>query len=326
MDILEHLHNDILMTFSSPDAGIQPPDIRTYRFKHGGVALAYVSKRKLCHLMKGIIMGMGEYFDEPIAFKEPICMLNHSPLCRLSVFLDDPRLQRYVDIQREFEIIHSRIDEIKFYNQFNGIPFSSAGLVLRYDHEEVLVQSQKDQLVAMEKQGVVYIAVHHLPLGLKATVKAVNLAQGTAILNQFSLTDGAVGQRYFKRVSPEEFIPIKIVLEGWEHVGQIRNLSGGGVAVRLKKHNEFSEMNLFFSVQLKFTVPLKWIKFGDTIELGPLSVCLDGNILDIVEEGDERLVRIIFSPLSAHDLSLMDQYFQTQRDKAVFALKKLLPV
>ncbi|MBF0107835.1 MAG: heme NO-binding domain-containing protein [Magnetococcales bacterium] len=324
MDILEHLNSDILSSFPNPRDNSLPPDIRTYRLKHGEVAIAYVSKRKLCPLLKGILMGMGEVFNEPIAFKEPVCMLNGAPLCRLSVYLDDPLLQRYVNINREFEIIHSRIEEIRLFSQFKGIPFSGSGLVLRYNHEEVLIQTQGQILAAMREHGLVFMAVSHLPVGLKASVKNVDLQQGTALLTSFSLTDGTVGQRCFKRVAPETPVPVHLFLEEKKYSGSIDNLSGGGIAVALKRGQTIDEMMLFVPVRVEFKVPLKWLKVGDTIELGPHEVALDGNILDVLPLSNGQRIRIIFSPLNAYNLHIMDQYFQFRQGEVQVELQALM--
>jgi hypothetical protein len=230
IDIIEHLHDQILESFSNKDEGILPPGIRTYRLKHSEVAIAYVSKRRLCHLLKGIVMGLGEFFEEPILFKEKVCMLHSkAPLCRLSVFIDDPELVRYVDIKREFEIVHSRIDELTFYSQVGGIPFSSKGLVLQFSEKEVVVQAPKEQLVAMEIDGKCYIAVSHLAIGLRAVVKEIDLVQGFATLHNIEMTDGVVGHRCFKRVEPSKQFPISIYIDGKERAGKVLNISAGGV-------------------------------------------------------------------------------------------------
>ncbi|MEO5326705.1 MAG: heme NO-binding domain-containing protein [Magnetococcus sp. THC-1_WYH] len=324
MDILEHLNSDILVSFTNSQIATQPAMIRTYRLKYGEVAVAYVSKRKLCPLLKGILQGVGEIFQEPVAFREPVCMLNHGPLCRLSVYLDDPLMQRYVNIRREFEIIHSRIEEIKLFAQHKGIPFSDRGLVLRYDNDEVLIQTEPLQLLAMREQGGVFMSVPHLPVGLKASVKKIDLQQGSALLTSFSLTDGAVGQRHFERVAPDAIIPASLFIEDAKHAGSIHNLSGGGVAVQLKPGQTISALMLFVPIRVVFRVPIKWVKIGETLELGPIDVSLEGNILDVLSHGKGQLVRIVFSPLSRYDLRVMEQYFQSRQEVVHAELNALM--
>ncbi len=327
IDILENLHDPILTAFSNVQEGILPPEIRTYRIKHSEVAVAYVSKRKLCHLFKGIVFGMGEFFQEPIMLREPVCMLhgNDAPLCRLAVFLDDPQLARYVNIKREFEIVHSRIQELTFYNQFGGIPFSHPGLVLQFGDKEVMVQAPKEQLVAMEDDNKTFIAVTHIPFGLKALVKDINLEQGFATLHRFVLTDGAVGQRCYKRVAPDTQFDIKITVEdGKSFKGKVHNISGGGLKAAISKKAKLDESFLFVQVSMEFSLPLKWVKKGDTIELGPHDFTLDGNILDIRQERGQRTLRIVFSTLNSRDLFVMDQYYQRKLEEVQPVIKKRL--
>ncbi len=325
MDILEHLQNDILAAFNDPVSGIIAPDIRTYRLKHGEVAIAYVSSRRLCHLLKGIIEGLGEHFEEPIAFKEPVCMWHGAPLCRLSVYLDDPLLQNYVDIHREFEIIHSRIEEMQIFNRFHGLPIHHPGMVLRYSDSETLVQTHREQLVAMREEKLTYIAAPHLLLGLQAIVKTVNLEHGTAVLHEISLTDGPMGKRFYKRVEPEKKIPVTITVEGKKLNGRILNISGGGIHIVLNQRAKLDEIMLFVQVIIRFTVPLKWVERGDPIELGPHEMTVEGNILNISETDAKQSIRIIFAPLSPHNLYVIDQYYKKRIEAVMPILKRMLP-
>ncbi|MBF0380159.1 MAG: heme NO-binding domain-containing protein [Magnetococcales bacterium] len=317
IDILEHLQEPILSSFSNIDEGILAPEIRVYRLKHSEVAIAYVSKRKLCHLLKGIVMGMGEYFSEPIMFKERVCMhKGNGPLCRLTVYLDDPNMVHYVDINREFKIVHSRIEELNFYNQFSGIPINHPGLVLQFGTNEVVIQAPREQLVAMKEEGKTYISVNHLPIGLKAMVKEVEVKGGYATLHDFHMTNGAVGQRCYKRVEPKKRFAITINIAGTDYKGEVHNISGGGVKISLHESVHLNETFLFMSVSLAFSLPLKWVQKGDTMELGPQKLSLEGNILDITEDEKERTARIMFTTLTGHNLFLMDQYYQRYLEDA----------
>lgn len=324
MDILEHLNSEIHSSFASFQGASQVPDIRTYRLKHNEVAIAYVSKRRLCPLLKGILQGMAEIFHEPVVFKEPVCMLNHGPLCRLSVIINDPLMQRYVDVEREFAMVYSRIEEIKLFTQYKGIPIAGSGLVLRFSHDDVLIQTQELELVAMRESGEVFMALPHLPVGLKANVKQCDLAQGSALLSSFFLTDGAIGQRHFKRVVPDVNIPVQLTFDDKTLKGIAHNLSGGGIAVDLKRGQELDEMMLFVPVRVSFRIPLKWVKIGDTIELGPHDISVDANVLDVQPLASGQRVRIIFSPMNTHNLIVLEQYFKSRQDIALAGLDALL--
>ncbi|MBF0439336.1 MAG: heme NO-binding domain-containing protein [Magnetococcales bacterium] len=308
LDIIERLQSDILPPFANREAGVKPPDIRTYRLKHSEVAVAYVSHRKLCALMKGIIRGLGKFFQEPIAFKEYVCMQQNAPLCRLSVFLDDPFLVRYVDIEREFGLIHSQIIEISFYNSFQGVPYTSIGLVMQYSKEDVVIQASPSQLIAMQEEQVTYIAVPHLQQGLKALIQKVDVAQGVATLGNIRLTDGSVGSRRFPRVGPDKRIAVKMQLSRRALRGHLLNLSRGGARILLEKDSRMPEVLLYEPVSLEFSLPLKFVEMDDVILLGPLQMNLDGNVLDASPVDGCVAVRIVFGAIDGQERVILEQY------------------
>lgn len=324
LDILEHLQANILAPFANLEAGVAPPDIRTYRLKHGEVAIAYISQRKLCYLMKGIIRGLGKFFQEPIAFKEQICMSQDAPLCRMSVYLDDPFFLRYVEIEREFGLIQSRISEITFYNSYMGVPVSELGLVMRYSKEDVLIQAPPAQLFAMREERQTYISVPHLSQGLKALIRNVDMVNGFASLGNIRLTDGAVGCRRSQRIMPEKSIPITMKLGKRTFRGIVLNVSQGGTRILLEKGSRLPEVLLFEPIMVDFALPLKYIELEDTILLGPLQMHLDGNILDVSPLDGSMSIRIVFTTLDSRNSSMVDQYYRITHDNAMEVLKNNL--
>ncbi|MBF0212357.1 MAG: heme NO-binding domain-containing protein [Magnetococcales bacterium] len=321
LDILEHLQSHVLAPFANIEFGVMPPDIRTYRLKHGEVAVAYVSRRKLCPLLKGIIRGMGQFFHEPIAFKEQVCMLQDAPLCRLSIYLDDPFFLRYVDVEREFGLVQSRIAEITFYNTFQGVPFSDLGLVLRYSKDEVLVQVPPLQLLTMKVEKVTYLSLPHLPQGLKALIRDVDGNQGMAALTNIRLTDGAVGCRRFPRVTPDKSMPVHMKLGKRTFRGLMLNISSGGARILLEKESRLPEVLLFEPVSVDFAMPLKYVELDDTIVLGPVPMVVDGNILDVSPMDGSMAMRIVFSALPRRDGMVMEQYSRKMHDDAMEVLQ-----
>ncbi len=324
LDILEHLQSHVLAPFTNIASGVNPPDIRTYRLKHGEVAVAYISKRKLCYLMKGIIRGMGKFFQEPIAFKEQVCMLQDAPLCRVTVYLDDPFFKRYVEIEREFGLIQSRIAEITFYNTFMGIPFSELGLVLRFSKEDVLIQVPPMQLITMKEEKVTYLSVPHLPQGLKGLIRDVDMVNGFVSLTNIRLTDGAVGCRRTQRVIPDKTIAVQIKLGKRNFRGMLLNLSLGGAKIVLEQGSRLPEVLLFEPITVTFELPLKYIELDDTIVLGPLQMSQDGNILDASPKDGTMVMRTVFSALAKRDSMMMEQYYQKMHDVAHSALQEKL--
>ena len=326
LDILEHLPKTILAVFQlqySADVAVavSSPDIRTYRPKFGEVAVAYVSERKLCHLLKGIILGMGKVFGEPIRFQERVCLLEHAPLCRISVYLDDPVLQNYVDIAREFHIVQSRIQEIRLFNQFQGIPIINPGLVLQYTEENVMIQIHSDSLLAMRTEGVTYLTLPHLPLGLKARISKVNMSQGIAVLQQITMTDGPVGKRIFPRVVPAKPIDLELRLCKQTLRGWIANLSESGICMVFKHHALLEETMLFTPIKVRFVLPVQNTGSGDLLEFATKKIVLDGNILNIDENRGRHTVRIVFTPPTVQNLLVIRAYFKKRQQETYLNLK-----
>ncbi len=319
LDILEHLPKDILATFGNASAGMKPPDIRTYRLKYGEVAVAYVSDRKLCALFRGIVLGVGAFFNEAICIEERLCLLKNAPLCRLSIYLDDPALRNHVEITREFQTVHNRIQEIRFFNQFAGVPIVNQGLVLQYNTEGVLVQIQPESLVAMREERVTHLALPHLPLGLKAGVATLDWAHGTALLQDIVPTDGPIGRRVFPRVAPVQPLPIEFRVNKETARGRIANLSEGGVCILLRSDPLFNETLMYTPIKVRFVLPVQPVDTSAATE-PTAKILLDGNILHINEKDGYLAIRIIFKPLTVNDARLVQTYY---RSKERHALRQL---
>ncbi|MEO5339988.1 MAG: heme NO-binding domain-containing protein [Magnetococcus sp. MYC-9] len=323
LDLLEHLPKEILAAFGNASAGMKPPDIRTYRLKYAEVAVAYVSERKLCPLLKGIVLGMGEFFNEPIRIEERLCMLENAPLCRLSVYLDSPTLKNHIEISREFQAVHSRIQEIRFFNQFAGIPVVNQGLVLQYGKDSVLVQIHPESLLAMRTEGLTYLALPHLPIGLKAHVASVDGRHGTATLQQIVATDGPIGRRLQSRVVPDQPIGIELRIRKQTVRGGIGNLSEGGICVILRNESPIDESMLFTPVQMRFTLPVHSVDSAATDE-PTAKILLDGNLLHIDKQGERHRVRIVFRPLTVNNAQWVRRYYLAREQQASHQLRTLI--
>ncbi len=49
------------------------------------LTMLYCSQRKLCHLAEGLVEGVSEVFDQPIALQHPECMHDGAAKCRLEL-------------------------------------------------------------------------------------------------------------------------------------------------------------------------------------------------------------------------------------------------
>ena len=62
-----------------------PPELSAERVGDDRVSITYASDRELCDLAKGLVRGIGAYYDEQLAVDEPACMHDGDPHCELVV-------------------------------------------------------------------------------------------------------------------------------------------------------------------------------------------------------------------------------------------------
>ncbi|MBF0426075.1 MAG: heme NO-binding domain-containing protein [Magnetococcales bacterium] len=317
MDILENLPLILQGAVESQNPNVAPPAIRTLRLRHGETAIVYYSQRRLCSLMRGIIQGVGDYFDEPIVQKEHLCMKSGSLLCRSSVTFNDPMLMHFVDVPREFEICRQRGDEISFFNQFKGVPLTGKGKVEGFSENEALVRVMPAQLQAMHLEGRTFLSMPHLPIGLVAHVRDVYPHLGVVRLFRISLAEGYFGHRVFNRVAPAEPVTTRFVLGGREYAARLLNLSAGGGSFSLPLAAAVDELSLFDPVWVSFVLPLKWFSQGDTLELGPQELEVWGNLLNVQVRDQERLVRVVFNDLTHRDLAVINEFLKSRQQEVL---------
>lgn len=62
-----------------------PPKLQSDWMDDNRVRIVYGSDRKLCHFARGLIIGIGQYFDDPLTIEETSCMHNGNKHCRFVV-------------------------------------------------------------------------------------------------------------------------------------------------------------------------------------------------------------------------------------------------
>jgi predicted hydrocarbon binding protein len=58
-----------------------PPKLQSDWIDDDRVGIIYDSERELCHLARGLIAGVGEYFDDPLTIEEKYCMYSGDEYC-----------------------------------------------------------------------------------------------------------------------------------------------------------------------------------------------------------------------------------------------------
>ncbi|MBF0157935.1 MAG: heme NO-binding domain-containing protein [Magnetococcales bacterium] len=323
-DILEHLESILVTVFQWNWPGAAPPDLRTLRISHGEMALVYLSTRRLCHMIRGIITGLSQYFGESFEIHEPVCQFQGAPLCRFAILLDDPELRRYIDLQREFDIIRQRKDPLTLFNQFKGVPMAASATVVGCNKDQVMVKVAPDHLMAMKLEGCTFISVLHLPVGLYAEVGKVDMQKGVALLRKVRLADGYLGRRRSPRVAPPKPLAARLEIEDRSFSARITNISMGGASLILPPDSAIDHHLLFHPVALVFSLPLQWLEIGDTLELGPQDTHLAGNLLYVDVQQKFLKTRVIFASVAEYEQTLLQHYLQERYQEVLPELQRFM--
>ena len=84
-DIIEHADNSIHDAIHRHNVRRTPPKIRALRRNDNELILFYQSKRRLCQVAKGIILGLGEHFGESFDIYEKQCQSRGARECEFHV-------------------------------------------------------------------------------------------------------------------------------------------------------------------------------------------------------------------------------------------------
>lgn len=80
-EVIENAGGCIHQAINRHNPNRKPPKLITRRNGKGEMLLQYQSHRKLCHVVKGIVRGLGEHFHETVTITETQCMLKGSSSC-----------------------------------------------------------------------------------------------------------------------------------------------------------------------------------------------------------------------------------------------------
>jgi hypothetical protein len=87
LEFLENVEATIHRVVRQRSAKSKPPALHCTRQSRSEVLIEYSSARRLCHLAKGIVLGVAEHYGDTVALTEETCMLNGDPHCRIWVAL-----------------------------------------------------------------------------------------------------------------------------------------------------------------------------------------------------------------------------------------------
>ena len=92
-EVLSNLESLIHRTVRLGNPGAEPADIQCHQISDSQMQVIYSSRRGLCALAHGILLGMGNCFSQNLQIKEESCCKRGDPFCAFSVYALDDALQ-----------------------------------------------------------------------------------------------------------------------------------------------------------------------------------------------------------------------------------------
>jgi hypothetical protein len=81
LDVERRIHE----TLRSARIGATPPHLRVIPLGDDGVSISYTSKRRLCALLEGLVVGVADYYGERFRIEQPVCMQRGDSACSFLV-------------------------------------------------------------------------------------------------------------------------------------------------------------------------------------------------------------------------------------------------
>jgi tRNA A-37 threonylcarbamoyl transferase component Bud32/predicted hydrocarbon binding protein len=85
LDLFEHVETTIHEVVRARNPGARPPQIKAFRTDSKQVKIIYASPRRFCHVLKGVIQGVANFYGETIECHETRCMHNNDSHCEMIV-------------------------------------------------------------------------------------------------------------------------------------------------------------------------------------------------------------------------------------------------
>ena len=78
---LDRVHSEVTKSISNA----APPRFTYQELPDGGLLMHYSSERRLCPVLRGLILGVGILFKQELEVEETTCMLRGDPICTMRI-------------------------------------------------------------------------------------------------------------------------------------------------------------------------------------------------------------------------------------------------
>lgn len=138
-ELLANLESMIHRTVRMNHEGVQPASIQAFELSPDKMQVVYASGRGLCELARGILVGLGEYFQEEIEVVEETCCKKGDAFCTFSVCrvtadVANPNLENMMH-SIVSDVLHSMVDE----DEIDSLEIaSSAEETVEFDSSDIV--------------------------------------------------------------------------------------------------------------------------------------------------------------------------------------------
>jgi len=88
LDVVEHAERAVHSSLREHNDDLNPPDLTCVRETDDVCTVQYDSEKGMCAVARGIILGVGNHYDEPLLVQEEACTLDGDDQCELEVTLE----------------------------------------------------------------------------------------------------------------------------------------------------------------------------------------------------------------------------------------------
>ena len=114
LELLEQVHQIFHSRVRSEFSGVFPPKLVLKRLGQNRALLTYSSPRNLCRLARGIVVGVGNLYQQEVALRETECALRGDAQCVFDISLLSDRKKQQVSFahHRQIQIIQASLTDL----------------------------------------------------------------------------------------------------------------------------------------------------------------------------------------------------------------------
>lgn len=219
LEIIRRVQSTIHSTLVLQNGELLPPVIQVEVATHNTLRLRYRSPRRLCRMLQGIVVGLGDFFAEPLTIIESHCQLTGSEACEFTVvagrgtFFHAEELADQEEILTKLAAINRENLPLQARLIRAGVHFLVSLVPLAVRQERLVVRPQREFLPLCGLRQALHLESPLFTAGVRCRIEAVDPEESTVTCAGFQFDEG-VWERGDLRVEPDH--PVSVTLTGAE--------------------------------------------------------------------------------------------------------------